>query len=191
MCIRDRLDLITITAQFKESIAEALNVAETEAIVAQFAESIAENISVLDSYTAGLVIFFSITENSGIANTQLIQTGFAENIAENINLADQNSIQAAFLESIAENIGVLDNNCVFGWFKINDNQNPQWGGVSVVIEEIAVFGGSTFGGIDFAGSMKSTRNESLPVGLTPAVVWSDVNTNESSNWAVVDNTQKC
>jgi len=145
----------------------------------------------LDVITIGSAYFFVVTENSGIADTQIFQAQFAESIVERITIADLNTQQSAFLESIVENIFLGDNNCVFGWFKINDNQNPQWGGVSVVIEEIAVFGGSTFGGIDFAGSMKSTRNESLPVGLTPAVVWSDVNTNESPNWAVVDNTQKC
>ena len=96
-----------------------------------------------------------------------------------------------FHESIAENIILSDNNCIFGWFKINDNQNPQWGGVSVVIEEIAVFGGSTFGGIDFAGSMKRTRAESYPLGLTPTVVWNEVNTADTANWTPIDNTQKC
>ena len=159
--------------------------------MAQFAESIAENIGLLDVIKIGSAYFFVVTENSGVTNTQLIQANFPEQITENINLADQNSVQAAFAATIAENIVLGDNACVFGWFKINDNQNPQWGGVSVVIEEIATFGGAAFGGIDFAGSMKRTRNESLPLGVTPIVVWNPVNTNETPNWAPVDNTQKC
>jgi len=181
----------TITAQFLEAIVETTNVNDANSIIANFVESIAENLIPADLATATQGFYIVISENAGVASTQLIQANFSESIAENTNLTDFSTQQSTFLESIVENIGILDNACVFGWFSINDIQSPQWGGVSIVIEEIAVFGGATFGGIDYAGSMKRTRNESIPVGVTPTVVWNNVNTNESPNWTVIDNTQKC
>jgi len=39
--------------------------------------------------------------------------------------------------------------------------------------------------------MYTTEQSTYPVGYSPTIVWAQVNTNENSNWTVVDNTQKC
>ena len=185
------LDSQVFTAQFIEAITENFGAAETESVLTRFTQSITENIGILDSYTAGLVILFSITENFGVADAQIFHAQFAESIIENTAIADYSTQISNFLESIAENIVLGDNNCVFGWFKINDNQVANWGTQFLVVNEIYVFGGATFGGIPFAGNMYTTEQSNYPVGYSPTIVWNQINTNESPNWTLVDNTQKC
>jgi len=181
----------TITAQFLEAIVETTNVNDANSIIANFVESIAENLIPADLATATQGFYIVISENAGVASTQLIQANFSESIAENTNLADFSTQQSTFLEYIAENVVLGDNACVIGWFKINDSQTANWGTQPVVINEVAVFGGATFGGVPFAGNMYTTEQSTYPVGYSPTIVWAQVNTNENSNWTVVDNTQKC
>ena len=97
----------------------------------------------------------------------------------------------SYAASLSENIRILDNECVFGWFKIDDTQTANWGTQTVIINEISVFGGATFGGVPFAGNMYTTEQSGYPIGTTPTIVWNQININDSPNWTLIDNTQKC
>ena len=185
------LDSQVFTAQFIEAITENFGAAETESVLTRFTQSITENIGILDSYTAGHGILFSITENFGVADAQIFHAQFAESITENTAIADYNTQISNFLESIAENFGLLDNSCVFGWFKIDDTQTANWGTQPLVVNEIHVFGGATFGGVPFAGILTVTEQNNYPIGTTPTTAWNTVNTTDNASWIVIDNRQKC
>ena len=156
-----------------------------------YAASLSENSTILDSSTQQSAFLESRTEPVTMADFNTQTSTFLESIIENTAIADYSTQISNFLESIAENIVLGDNNCVFGWFKINDNQVANWGTQPLVVNEIYVFGGATFGGVPFAGNMYTTEQNNYPVGYSPAIVWNQINTNESPNWTLVDNTQKC
>ena len=144
-----------------------------------------------DIETINSIYFFTIIENTTLGDTRTIVANFPESISEGVQIADRNTQQTNYLDSIVENIRILDNECVFGWFAINDDQAPQWGTKTIVINEIADFGGFTFGGIPFAGNMYTTEQSSYPVGYTPTTAWNTVNTTDNASWIVIDNRQKC
>jgi hypothetical protein len=116
---------------------------------------------------------------------------FVGDVAEQIAMLDTPTVQAAFIGSVFESLSITDSQCPFGWFKINDNQVPDWGVVTININEVAAYGAFTFGGVPFAGSLSLSGQSSNPLPDEQIPNWAHIDDDASTSWTDVDSNQNC
>jgi len=171
--------------------AESYTLTDQVTVNVVFAGTLTEVITFAETITSGFSFYVNADESFTLTQTQSGQLGFNVSIAESTVISEVLAANAIFNPAITEAIIYTDSQCAIGWFKINDDQDAKWGTLPIVIEEVANFGGFTFGGIDFAGSMKRTRDLAYPLGYSPTVVWTEVDDTESTNWTNINNDQQC
>jgi hypothetical protein len=204
-------DNYAATATFATNLAETLTLTDAQAgawgtyatqsenytltdqttVNVAFAGTLAEVITFTEAISSAFTFYVNAAESLTLTNTQAGQLGFNVSIAESTVISEVLAANAIFNPVISEVIIYTDSQCAIGWFKINDDQDAKWGTLPIVIEEVADFGGFTFGGIDFAGSMRRTRDLAYPLGYSPTVVWTEVDDTESTNWTNINNDQQC
>jgi len=171
--------------------AESYTLTDQVTVNVAFAGTLTEVITFAETITSGFTFYVNADESFTLTQTQSAQLGFNVSIAESVTISDVLAANAIFNPAITEAIIYTDSQCAIGWFKINDDQDAKWGTTPIVIEEVAAFGGFTFGGIDFAGSMKRTRDSAYPLGYSPTVVWTEVDDTENTIWTNINNDQQC
>ena len=193
----DLVETLTLTDTQAGAWGAYVNQAESYTLTDQitvnvaFAGTLNEVITFAETITSGFSFFVNAAESLTLTDTQTAQLGFNVSIAESTVISEVLAANAIFNPVISEVIIYTDSQCAIGWFKINDDQDAKWGTTPIVIEEVADFGGFTFGGIDFAGSMVRTRDSSYPLGYSPTVVWTEVDDTETTNWTNINNDQQC
>jgi len=139
-----------------------------------------------------LAAFVSVqSENISLTDSQSVLVAFVGSVAEQISLLDSQSAQAAFIGSVLELLVITDSQCPFGWFKINDDQTPEWGVININVNEIAAYGAFTFGGVPFAGSLNVSGQAPNPIPNEQVPNWTDINDGQSTNWNEVNTDQNC
>ena len=86
---------------------------------------------------------------------------------------------------------VTDSQCIFGWFKIDDTQDPSWGITTISLDEVAVYGGDLFGGLSMAGTDKKTTTAPNPINNNQEPNWAHVDDTNPTGWTEVDSNQNC
>jgi len=100
------LDIETVQANFQSAIVEPNTLADSENRLATFTRSITETLTSAEAEDRTAILFSSITEVS--------------------TEADLTSVQVNFNAAEVEGMAVLDSQIGRGWFKIIDDQNPNW-----------------------------------------------------------------
>jgi hypothetical protein len=158
-------------------------------------------------------ISVTINEATTLVTTTNAFAGFYGVISEAFNITDSQSSQVDFYATQAENVLIIDQVCVYGWTNVDDFQDANWSGTALVIETYADFAGFAFGGLPFAGYLKTTTTNKENPGVTPVVnwqgigtiqtaswsaivtptgtTWTQVNTAQTPTWNTIDTTQKC
>lgn len=123
----DPNDQQTTQANFNSAALEDTSLQDEPVSQVGFISAIVEA-STLNHSQASIAEFFSsVLENATYANTQAARANFNGVMLERTTLADVDNTTTNVFNSVAlENIVVLDGQIPRGWFKVNDNQNPNW-----------------------------------------------------------------
>ena len=148
-----------------------------------------ENVNPADQEEIGSAYTFVTTENIASADSSVAYKASTFSITEGVTVADTEQLQAQFNLAISEGLIPADSTLIGGWYKINDTQNPQWGGLIVTITGYGIPGDFMFGGAPIAGYLENTTTDSQPIGVTPIITWVPINDVTATNWVKVNNYQ--
>jgi hypothetical protein len=126
-----------------------------------------------------------------LTSAETVLVVFVGNVAETIFMLDSAQVQASFLATVLETLEITDSQCQFGWFKIENNQVPDWGFKPFSTAEIHAYGAFTFGGVPMAGSITESgvQANSIPEAQTPN--WSSIDTGQATTWSDINSNQNC
>jgi hypothetical protein len=124
------LDTQQVSAQFIQTNDESIITEDVSFNLVEFFESAIEALALEDTQNLFFVITVSLVEGMGSEDSLLISAGFNQAVGEPLQIIDSRSISADFRPSIVEAFSVLDSQVTRGWFKINDNQSPNWNGIN-------------------------------------------------------------
>jgi hypothetical protein len=140
----------------------------------------------------GLFQFFgSVNESLSITDSPSAFIAFFGDVAEQLTMLDSSSARADFIASTLELLSITDSQCPFGWFKINDNQVPSWGVVTINVNEVAAYGAFTFGGVPFAGNLVLSGQSNNPLPEVQIPNWSHIDNAVSTSWTEIETNQNC
>jgi uncharacterized protein YjbI with pentapeptide repeats len=178
-------------AFFQVNAADTITFTDSQSAQANFVGAQAESLTLTTTQAAQANFVGAQAETATYTTTQAANVNFAPTVAETATFTDTQAGAWGTYAQTDESLTLTDSQCAIGWFKINDNQNANWGTAHITIEEVADFGGFTFGGVPFAGSLTVQQQSGYPVGYTPTTAWNTVNTTDNASWIVIDNRQKC
>ena len=146
-------------------------------------------LSDLQSVTAAFVV--QRNESVSLTATQNVIVAFVASAAEKLSLIESETARADFVGQALEQIGLSDHVCAFGWFGLNDDQDPQWGIETITVDYVAAYGAFAFGDLSIAGNRKGV--EQVPKALPPEqnANWAELDDASNNVWDDVDNEQKC
>lgn len=184
-------DFQSVTAQFASAVAEALGVTDSQNVTVVFVGATAETISITDLQTGSFAFYATTEESIGLTAAQNVLAIFAKSVAESIAMTESASARADFVGTVVEQVNLVDQPCAFGWFSINDDQAPDWGFITVDVNEVAAYGAFTFGGVPFAGSYSISGVYPNPLPSEQEPNWTDINNGAATTWNEIDNSQNC
>jgi hypothetical protein len=178
-------------ADFLGFVTDNLFLSDAQDVIATFAGAVSETETLTDLQTGNVDFLGNTTESMTLTETQSAQAAFAAQITELLTLTETTTVQVDFVGNVIEIMTVTDSQCIFGWFKIDDTQDPSWGITTISLDEVAVYGGDLFGGLAMAGQDKKTATAPNPINNNQEPNWGQVDDTNGTGWTEVDSNQNC
>jgi hypothetical protein len=164
---------IAYNASYQSFVSELITGTDTSVAASQFLSSIQENSNATDALFNAAQFLSSIQENSNAIDVLFSTVKFASNIQENAKITDASLVSVAFLSSIQEDGIAADSYSAILkriWTVIDDDQTPNWNGVSNVQTV-------TWSSVD---DTQPTSWQNVSTTQTPT--WTDVDDEQTPGW---------
>lgn len=180
-----------VTAAFLGDRAESMSLSAAQNVTVVFVGDIQESVTLSQTQDVIAAFVAAQDETLSLSANQNVIVAFVGSVAETLSLAETESVQAAFIASCLEQMSLTQTQCAFGWFGINDDQSPQWGLVTVNVEDVAAYGAFVFGGVPFAGSRRVSGVFPNPLPSEQDPNWTELDDDQATTWNEIDNSQNC
>lgn len=99
---------------------------DTPNVSSLFTSAVSETLTVSEDLTGGFYYGVDVPEDITLTETQTVQTDFGPTVAETVTVNEEVLSNAIFNPSMLETMTLTDAPIGRGWFRIVDDQNPNW-----------------------------------------------------------------